>query len=242
MKIKVFYNCLIILLVAATVYFAWKWVSSDSSGESQFAIITGLLIPIVFYLRSSDNDSLKERLNKNELSKKTLDNSRDIQVKLTKKSIRAYTPEVDYGVQLEVEIFAIQKMSLKSVSLSLQEVIGYDHERRTVSDLKIFKSLNEELLSASTGDFFRQKLNSHGELAVNSLILEEFGYLFLTIAANIPGERLPDGWEGLSLENWQLKIFYNGYEGEKDVAVNFKLDIHHQNPKTAIQFRFDGYH
>ncbi|WOD37922.1 hypothetical protein [Nodosilinea sp. E11] len=165
-KKKAIYDFLIVFLALSTAYFAWKWISSDSSGESQFAIITGFLIPFVLYLRSFERELPNTKLRSNTLSS-MLSVANDIQVKILKRKIRSYIPNVDYGVQVEIEIFATKKIVIKSMEISLQEVIGYGNERRVVSDPRIFKSLNEDFLSAATSEIFKEKLASHREIEIN---------------------------------------------------------------------------
>ena len=41
------------------MYFGFNWYKNDTSGESIFAILLGLLIPFLFYLRNKKDDTYK---------------------------------------------------------------------------------------------------------------------------------------------------------------------------------------
>ena len=41
------------------MYFGFNWYKNDTSGESIFAMLLGLLIPFLFYLRNKKDDTYK---------------------------------------------------------------------------------------------------------------------------------------------------------------------------------------
>ena len=68
-----------IILVSTTIYYAYTWYSSDTSGEAGFAITTGALIPILILFKNKileffipltkNQDTLKIEIIKNEIRK-----------------------------------------------------------------------------------------------------------------------------------------------------------------------------
>lgn len=56
---------------------------------------------------------------------------------------------------------------------------------------------------------YQKELNKKDNILDIPFVVNESEHKFFTISEHIKGERLPDGWEGLSLDEWYLYIEYN---------------------------------
>lgn len=226
----VFYIVLSVLILL-TVYFGWKWLFSDSSGEAPFAIITGCLIPIVSYFKNWNDVHSKSK----SLSTESKIEMPDLDLKITQKNIRCYTEDVHYGVQIQLEFFASRKVSIKSISLSCKE--PYFDGNRKIENITVARNYKEDLLQYEI-NIFKEKLNATASIEVESLIIQESEHLFLTLIAFVFGERLSDSWEGLNLSGWRIQVLYNQ---DKEILQDISLDIHRNSLHKPIKYKAAGF-
>ncbi len=217
-----------IILVIATIYYAYNWYTTDTSGEAGFAIITGVLIPILFIFK---NNILEYIL-------PSIENKDILKIEIIKKEIRCYTQDIDYAIQIDLEIYAYKKTSIKNIQLTSTEPVGYSKQFRELNDISIITDNNNK-------DFLNEEASSFEVLIKNSkkinkfpIIIEESEHLILTISGYVKGERLPDGWEGLQLDGWNLIIEYND---NKKYSNNITLDTHNKTLKVAYKYKEVGF-
>ena len=214
-----------IILVSTTIYYAYNWYSSDTSGEAGFAITTGALIPILVLFK---NKIL-------EFFIPLTENQDTLKIEIIKNEIRCYTKNIDYAVQIDLEIYAYIKTSIKGIQLTCTEPIGYSKKIRELNNISIITDNNNK-------DFLNADPTSFKSLLGNSkkipIVIEESEHLFLTISGHVEGERLPDGWEGLQLDGWSLIIEYND---NKIYTNNITLNTHKKTLQEAYIYKDVGF-
>ncbi|WP_125784526.1 hypothetical protein [Pseudoalteromonas rubra] len=67
---------------------------------------------------------------------------------------------------------------------------------------------------------------------------EEKCILQVTLCGYVAGERLPDGWEGVSLNNWTLVVEYNENQRLETPII---LQAHDKSEKRATEFKYVGF-
>lgn len=210
------------------MYYAYNWYSSDTSGEAGFAITTSALIPILilfkhkileFFLLSTENqDALKIEIMKNE--------------------IRCYTQDIDYVVQIDLEIYAYKKTSIKSIQLTCTEPIGYSKKTRELNNISLITDNNSKDFLNENPTSFKTLIENSKKISKFPIVIEKSEHLILTISGHVEGERLPDGWEGLQLDGWNLIIEYND---NKIYTNNITLKKHKKTLKVADTYKDVGF-
>ena len=200
-------NFALIVSILLTIFFAIKWLYSDNSGEAAFAIFIGVFIPILIYLKNKSKIPLEIN---------------PISIKINRKKIKCYTRDIDYAIQLDIEIFAKQKTSIKNLYIIFKESVGYSKKYRKINNFHLFLNNNDDLLKY---DFttYQKELNRKDNILDIPFVINESEHKFFTISEHIKGERLPDGWEGLSLDEWYLYIEYNEDKQYKE-KILFEID------------------
>ena len=226
MKItKIIFYSLITVLVLLTMYYANKWFSSDSSGEAGFAIIAGAIIPISFVIRNWLLKIFKK-------SKKD-----DLEINITKKNIRCYKKNVDYAIHLEIELFANTKVSIKKIKLSLQEPCGWPNKFRDISTTPKLVGRKDDLLKLEP-KLLMPFISECEKIPTLPIVVNESEHLIFTIAGEIQGERLSDGWEGLMLSGWEVIIEYSD---EQLLKQQFTLEPHDRTLTEPSEYRVVGF-
>lgn len=217
-----------IILVSTTIYYAYNWYSSDTSGEAGFAITTGALIPILVLFK---NKIL-------EFFIPLTENQDTLKIEIIKNEIRCYTKNIDYAVQIDLEIYAYKKTSIKDIQLTCTEPIGYSKRIRELNNISIITdNNNKDFLNEDTTSF-KSLLENSKKISKFPIVIEESEHLFLTISGYVEGERLPDGWEGLQLDGWSLIIEYND---NKIYTNNITLNTHKKTLQEAYIYKDVGF-
>ena len=208
-----------------TLYYAVIWLKSDTSGEAGFAVITGVLIPVVFFLKQKVIV----------LSTQIKDES--LKVNIVRKNIRCYHQDIDYGIQLDLEIYAQKNVSIKNIQLTCIEPIDYGKKIRELEKLFKMPKIDTDLL-ADDFEVFLQKLEDIKKIYNFPIIINESEHLMLTIVDYVQGQRLSDGFEGLKLDGWKLIIEYND---NKKYCEEFRLNTHPKTLKIPTEYRDVGF-
>jgi len=219
---KIIINVFLILLISLTIYFAIVWFSSDNSGEAGFAILAGVFIPILLYLR-------KQFKEKNIIE--------PISIKINSTKIRCYTKYIDYAIQLDIEIYTKQKISLKKIYITFKEAIGYSEDYRTISDFPLYINNKDDLLQYEP-KIYKEILQKKETISNLPIVINELEHKIFTISTYIEGERLPDGWEGLNLNEWYLYIEYNE---DKIYKEKLLFEIHQDSIKEPSEYKNVGF-
>ena len=219
---KIIIDVFLILLISLTIYFAIVWFSSDNSGEAGFAILTVVFIPILSYLR-------KQFKEKNIIE--------PISIKINSTKIRCYTKYIDYAIQLDIEIYTKQKISLKKIYITFKEAIGYSEDYRTISDFPLYINNKDDLLQYEP-KIYKEILQKKETISNLPIVINELEHKIFTISTYIEGERLPDGWEGLNLNEWYLYIEYNE---DKIYKEKLLFEIHQDSIKEPSEYKNVGF-
>ncbi len=217
-------NILLILTILLTIYFAIVWFLSDDSGEAGFAILAGVFIPILLYFKKT-------------IKEKTTIESTSINIKINTSKIRCYRRDMDYAIQLDIEIYTKQKTSLKKIYIEFKEAIGYSNEYRIISDFPLYINNKDDLLQYEP-EVYRNILQEKEKISNLPLVISELEHKIFTISTYIEGERLPDGWEGLNLNEWYLCIEYNE---DKIYKEKLLFEIHKYTIKEPSEYRNIGF-
>ncbi|MEG3436401.1 hypothetical protein V0288_04650 [Pannus brasiliensis CCIBt3594] len=230
----IFYFLLIILLIVVAKY-AWSWLKSDNSGEAVVAIITMFFIPPLYVVKEQFEKRYLEKPHSPKEAEKDLD---QLSVNINRREIRCYGEYVDYAIQIDLEIYAHRKVSIKSIKLSCEEPFGYSNKRRDLSKLPKLTRINCDLLSNQL-DTLMSIIENSEKLEKTPFIIEESEHLLLTISGYVSGERLPDAWEGLRLSGWNLEIEYN--DNRKYIS-EFDLIPHQKSLKVPTKYHNIGFY
>ncbi len=216
-----------IILVIATIYYAYNWYGSDTNGEAGFAITTGVLIPIL----------LSFKKNILEFFLPSIENKDALKIEITKNEIRCYTQDIDYAVQIDLEIYVYKKTSIKNIQLTCTEPIGYSKKVRELNNISIITDNHEDFLNEAPASF-NELIKNSKKISKFPIVIEELEHLILTISGYVEGERLPDGWEGLRLDGWNLIIEYND---NKRYAKSITFNTHKKTLKVAYKYKDVGF-
>lgn len=160
-----------------------------------------------------------------------------ISIKLITKNVRCYKEWIDYGIQLNFEIFFNEKVLLKAVYLDYKEPHGFGENWTQRAQIFSAKMMEDDLLLSDLQTVVDQLKNSV-KLPELPQIFEEKSILQVTIGGFIPGERLPDGWEGITLSNWTLVIEFDENEC---VEIPLTLDPHCKSEKRPTEWKYVGF-
>lgn len=223
--ITVIYIVLVFLAIA-TIRFGYLWYISDTSWEALFTIISGVFIPILLYLKKIFLNKI-EAIDKNK-----------IELEIKRKNIRCYCVDIDYAIQIDIEIYAYEKTSIRKLELKCKEPIGWSSQTRDLSDLPKCEGINADVLENSLKDLAKiiedcEKINGF------PIVIEKSEYLIFSIIGYVPGESLPDGYEGLSLNDWQITVVFGD---KKEIVKTFSMDPHKKTERIPTEFKNAGFH
>lgn len=224
----IFYIVLI-TLVCLTVYYALFWFNADKSGEAGFAIITGCLIPIIIFVKSWISKKTESQNEEGE--------QESFKININRKNIRCYKQDVDYAIQLNLELYTYEKISITDIQLTCKEPMGYSNKYRDLTNLPKLIEIDQDLLTEDI-DSIESIIESTEKLREFPIVIEPSEHLLFTIAGYVPGERIPDGWEGLSLRGWKLVIEYND---NKKYNLEITLETHKNTLKVPSEYRIVGF-
>jgi len=166
-------------------------------------------------------------------------NQDKLKIEIIKNEIRCYKQDIDYAVQIDLEIYAYKKTSIRSIQLTCTEPIGYLNKIRELNNINIIiDNINEDFLNKDPISFKKLVENSK-KISKFPIVIEESEHLILKIAGYVEGERLPDGWEGLRLDGWNLIIKYND---NKVYSNKLTLKTHDKTLKVAYTYRDVGFY
>ncbi|KLV07197.1 hypothetical protein ABT56_06550 [Photobacterium aquae] len=160
-----------------------------------------------------------------------------ITVKLIGENVRCYDEWVDYGIQINFQIYFHEPVLLKRVFLDYKERYGLGEKWTDRAHLHCTQLVEDDLLSNDLNTSINI-LESHNSLPELPLRFDEKSMLQATFGGYVSGERLPDGWEGITLDNWTIVVEYN--EDDR-VEVPVVLKPHNSSEKRATQWEFVGF-
>jgi hypothetical protein len=216
---KILFAGTMIILAILTVFFGLRWFFVDKTGEAGFAIVSGILIPILLHYRKKIIGINKEYLLDHEV---------------VFKKIRCYNDQVDYAIQINIELYAKSKISAKEISLSCKEPIGWNGTIRELKNLFFLKTMAKDFLDDDL-DTYIENMKKFGQKWDFPIVINKSEHFLFSLLSYVEGERLPDGWEGLRLDEWILKIVYNN---NKIIEHKLKLDIHQKSIQKPTQFKY----
>lgn len=221
---KLLFYSLAIFLATTGLFAAYKWLKTDTSGEAIFAIssfVVSILLALKGYFIKSSSSNTEEILS----------------VSIKRQNIRCYKEWVHYAIQIDIELFPRKKISIKNINLYYKEFYGSGEKIKQYSQLYLIKNVKEDLLKNELPTL-KEKIFEFEQLPNMPFILNEFELLAFSISGYVPGERLSDGFEGLTLDNWSLEIEFNAHDVYKTPLV---LNAHEQTLKIPIEYKNVGF-
>lgn len=213
-----------LIIIGAAIY--W-YFNPDSHMEPIIIIISSVLVLIAsfnhwFARKKSNENSVKER---------------EVLINIISPKIRCYRECIDYGIKIDFELFFGKKVLIKSIKLKYKEPLGLGEKWEQRADLYFVELDHEDLLAQDLAQM-EQSLKEKASLPNFPRTFEEKSILQVTLCGYIAGERLPDGWEGVSLNNWTLVVEYNE---NKTLETPIILQAHEKSEKRATEFKYVGF-
>ncbi|MFZ3467421.1 hypothetical protein [Vibrio harveyi] len=152
-------------------------------------------------------------------------------------NIRCFNEYVDYAVHLNIDLFFKEKVAVKNISIVYKEHYGIAANGQRSIDVRCVNRIDGDLLSNSL-EWFQQKLPKDAINIKFPVSANDKTLLPLTFYGHVSGERLPDGWEGLSLDGWLLRVEYNnGSKYEQSIV----LQPHSETLKRPVKWKSIGF-
>lgn len=211
--------------ILVAVFFGYRWIHNDASGEAWFSIVSAISIPLTLEARKR-------------FTGKPIEQVPDCTLTVSEQKIRCFDLYVYYGFQLCLDIRANTRITIKSLKIRVPDVYKWGNKGafREVIDFKIIKQNDVDFMSGDKADFGR-KLSSASSIEVHGQVVEAENR-YLKIVGHMLGERLPDGWEGLPSECWSIELIYDGH---KVVEVPFDFSIHAKSISEPSAYRYTGF-
>ncbi|ENG7521906.1 hypothetical protein ABVD55_005142 [Vibrio harveyi] len=214
-----------VLIIGSALY----WIKNPESNVEPIIVIIGSVVGLIF--------SFKDLVSNKNLPQNDVQEIEPITVKLKRESVRCYGEWIDYGIQINFEIYFHEPVLLKRVFLDYEEHYGFGEKWTDRAQLHCTQLIEDDLLSNDLNTSINI-LDSQESLPELPLRFDEKSMLQVTFGGYVPGERLSDGWEGITLDNWTIVIEYN----ESDqVKVPVVLKPHGKSEKRATQWEFIGF-
>ena len=156
---------------------------------------------------------------------------------ITSPKVRCYREWVDYGLKIDFELFFNKKVLIKSIKLKYKEPLGFGEKWEQRAELYYVDLDQDDLLNLDLAQL-EKKLKSKVSLPNFPRTFEEKSILQVTLCGYVAGERLSDGWEGISLNNWTLVV---EYDENKSLETPITLEAHEKSEKRAIEFKYVGF-
>ncbi len=213
-----------LLIIGAAFY--W-YFNPNSHMEPIIVIISSVLVIIAsFNLWSSNKKAKSKPTQENELS-----------VNIISPKVRCYREWVDYGLKLDFELFFNKKVLIKNLKLKYKEPFGFGEKWEQRAELYYIPLDQEDLLKKDLAQL-ESCLKSKKQLSNFPRTFEEKSVLQVTLCGYLAGERLSDGWEGISLNNWALVVEYNENQILETPII---LEAHNDSEKRATEWEYVGF-
>jgi len=161
----------------------------------------------------------------------------EVSVNIISSEVRCYQEWIDYGIKLDFELFFNKKVLIKSLKLNYKEPFGFGENWKERAELYYVPLEQDDLLKQDLPQFM-ESLKTKEIIKEFPLTFEEKSILQVTLCGYIAGERLSDGWEGISLNNWTLVIEYNE---NQTIEVPITLQAHNNSEKRATEWKYVGF-
>jgi hypothetical protein len=214
-----------VLIIAAAIY----WLYKPDSNMEPIIIIIGALVGFIVSFKDLVLHKFKDA---NDSA-----SSLPLSIRVSKKNIRCYTESVDYGIQINFDVFFSDKTLIKNLYLNYKEPCGFGEKWTQRAEIYIVK-LNEDDLLVDGIDTCISRLKASDKLPVFPNIFLDKSLLQVTIGGYVAGERLPDGWEGVALSGWEVIVEFNEQDSLKLPLV---LSPHFKSEKKAINWQYTGF-
>lgn len=213
------------LIISSALY----WLKNPESNVEPIIVIIGSLVGLILSCRDL---ILNKKFPKNDAKE-----IEPITVKLTRENVRCYEEWIDYGIQINFEIYFHERVLLKRIFLDYKEHYGFGEKWTDRAQVHCTQLIGDDLLSNDLNTSI-SILESQKKLPEFPLRFDEKSILQATFGGYVPGERLSDGWEGITLDHWTIIIEYNDSDR---VEVPVVLKPHGKSEKRATQWDFVGF-
>jgi len=213
-----------LLIIGAALY----WYFNPSSNMEPIIVIISSVLVLIgsFNHWSSNKKSTNKPAEESEFS-----------VNIISPKVRCYREWVDYGLKLDFELFFNKKVLVKSLKLKYKEPFGFGEKWEQRAELYYVPLDQDDLLKKDLAQL-EVFLKSKEALTEFPRTFEDKSILQVTLCGYIAGERLSDGWEGISLNNWTLVVEYNE---NQTVETPIILEAHNNSEKRATEFKYIGF-
>ena len=161
----------------------------------------------------------------------------ELSINIISPKIRCYREWIDYGIKIDFELFFSEKVLIKSIKLKYKEPFGLGEKWEQRADLYYVELEHEDLLTQDLAQL-EKSLKEKASLPSFPRTFGEKCILQITLCGYVAGERLPDGWEGVSLNNWTLVVEYNENQTLETPII---LQAHDKSEKRATEFKYVGF-
>jgi hypothetical protein len=213
-----------LFIIGAAIY--W-YFNPDSHMEPIIIIMSSILVLIAsfnhwFISKKSDGKPVEES---------------ELTINIISPKVRCYREWIDYGIKIDFELFFNKKVLIKSIKLKYKEPLGFGEKWEQRAKLYYVELDNEDLLKQDLAQL-EKSLKAKVSLPSFPCIFEEKSILQVTLCGYVAGERLSDGWEGISLNNWTLVVEYNENQTLETPII---LQAHDNSEKRATEFKYVGF-
>jgi hypothetical protein len=211
-------------IIGSAIY--W-YFNPDSHMEPIIIIISSVLVLIASFNHWSTSKKSDEKpVEESELS-----------INIISPKVRCYREWIDYGIKIDFELFFNKKVLIKGIKLKYKEPLGFGEKWEQRAELYYVELDHEDLLNHDL-DQLEKSLKAKVSLPSFPRTFEEKSILQVTLCGYVAGERLSDGWEGISLNNWTLVVEYNENQSLETPII---LQAHDNSEKRATEFKYVGF-
>jgi hypothetical protein len=223
---KSLFNAVLISLIILEIIFIYLWIErKDGSWEPLFTLINGLLMPFILYLKVKKSETLPLEF----FIEKCEIKSRD--------QIGIYFFQTSFKIKSNELPITIDKIILKTKYTWGLEKTPYSNTGLLIECLFPFQE--EDYLKLSQIEIYKEiKTLSPTCINPRGLEITPNSIRHFSLLGELNSERASDGWEDFNLDDWILKIFYNG---NQEIEIEIKWTIHKNSEKIPIKFKYTGF-
>ena len=198
--------------------------------------IVAVLVVLIIFFRISDVVE-SYLFNKKPAPNKPATENEPFSINIISNQVRCFIEWRDYGLKLDFELFFNRKTLIKSIRLDYKEPLAFGEKWTEHTELYMVDLIKEDLLKEELPQIM-DSLNSMEQLLLSPQNFDEKSILQVTLGGYLAGERLPDGWEGISLSGWTLLI---EYDDNKLFKIPLILEKHNDSLQRATEWKYIGF-
>lgn len=216
-----------------------NWIADNK--EWLFSGVGITIFTILFFLlRKIFSKEISQRNEKDSLLEKP-----DLEINVDKSIIKHFGRN-DYLSQINITITAnngphtLKRLWLKAKSNRFfDENQGPLYTDKGMLFKQVFPFQEDDLLQVN-GEAATQAIRSmkSAQFSIRDKVINEGHTVSLSIIDKLLPARMPDGWEDMDLDGWQIIVEYD--QNEK-VVTSFSFLIHKSSNKHCVQWEYTGF-